>query len=370
MWIFSIGGVIRYHGTKPKLSEPHVFVSNHTSFVDYFLISSHLFPHATVAQSHGGLFGILQRNILSLTGSLSFQRSEKKDRSKLVKKMKDHVSSNSGCPLIIFPEGTCVNNEYTVLFHKGAFELGAKICPVAIKYNKRLVDPYWNTKEQTFTYHMWYLMTRWLVVADVWWLQPEVRYPLETSIEFASRVKAKISAQADLKNLSWDGYMKNFLASHDHEKLQKSSQEMYFSFLKKSKEYEQQKITKRSKRANSDLYCHLNESEISNFPSWIPEHQVVDLKNSLIISSSSHSEKVASLINNLIEQKEDVVNTWKKFTKLRNEEADWRRVENSSWRLWFKQQNKRKLNSNSAFFSDEDSVKSSGSQTPIELVLD
>jgi len=30
--------------------------------------------------------------------------------------------------------GTCVNNEYVVQFKKGAFEMGAVVCPIAIKY--------------------------------------------------------------------------------------------------------------------------------------------------------------------------------------------------------------------------------------------
>ena len=47
--------------------------------------------------------------------------------------MKKHVHTPGKSPILIFPEGTCVNNEYTVLFHKGAFELDAMVCPVAIK---------------------------------------------------------------------------------------------------------------------------------------------------------------------------------------------------------------------------------------------
>jgi glycerol-3-phosphate O-acyltransferase 3/4 len=35
--------------------------------------------------------------------------------------------------MIIFPEGTCVNNKYIIRFQKGAFELGVKVCPVGIK---------------------------------------------------------------------------------------------------------------------------------------------------------------------------------------------------------------------------------------------
>lgn len=35
--------------------------------------------------------------------------------------------------MIIFPEGTCVNNKCAIRFQKGAFELGVKVCPVSIK---------------------------------------------------------------------------------------------------------------------------------------------------------------------------------------------------------------------------------------------
>ena len=81
-----------------------------------------------------------------------FERSEKNDRAILAKKMIDHVQQPSRSPLLIFPEGTCVNNEYTVLFHKGAFDLGVSVVPVAIKYDKASADAYWHTKTQSFTW--------------------------------------------------------------------------------------------------------------------------------------------------------------------------------------------------------------------------
>jgi len=48
--------------------------------------------------------------------------------------MTDHIQDLSNPPLLIFPEGVCVNNEYIVMFKQGAFSLGAEICPIAIKY--------------------------------------------------------------------------------------------------------------------------------------------------------------------------------------------------------------------------------------------
>ncbi len=233
-WLFCFSAFIRHHGAKPDPREPHLFVANHTSFIDFFLISGHGAPHATVAQTHGGLFGILQQYVLSLNGSLFFNRNEGKDRIAVREKMQKHINRRPQvAPLIIFPEGTCVNNESTVLFHKGAFELDALICPIAIKYNKRLSDPYWNTREQTFSQHILYILTRWILVADVWWLPPQQRAPGESAIDFANRVKGLISDTAGLRNLSWDGYMKNCMRSKDQEKMLRSTQEKYVSSLRR-----------------------------------------------------------------------------------------------------------------------------------------
>ncbi|KAF5198854.1 Glycerol-3-phosphate acyltransferase 3-like [Thalictrum thalictroides] len=61
--------------------------------------------------------------------------------------LRDHVQGADNNPLLIFPEGTCVNNHYTVMFKKGAIELGCTVCPIAIKYNKIFVDAFWNNRQ-------------------------------------------------------------------------------------------------------------------------------------------------------------------------------------------------------------------------------
>ena len=68
--------------------------------------------------------------------------------------MKEHIQKDDSTPLLVFPEGTCVNNEYTVMFKKGAFDLDATVCPVAIKYNKIFVDAFWNSRRQPFTIYI------------------------------------------------------------------------------------------------------------------------------------------------------------------------------------------------------------------------
>ena len=77
-----------------------------------------------------------------------------KDRKIVGERMKAHVAAPDTTPLLIFPEGTCVNNEYCVMFKRGAFDLGATVCPVAIKYNKIFVDAFWNSRRQSFTNHL------------------------------------------------------------------------------------------------------------------------------------------------------------------------------------------------------------------------
>ena len=132
--LMGLGLHVRYHGKKPKLSEPHIFVANHTSVTDYAVASGEGRAHAVVAQAHGGVFGWMSRHVLKpLTASLLFDRNESRDRQIVAKRMKEHVNNTRANPLLIFPEGTCVNNDYTILFHKGAFELDCTICPIAIK---------------------------------------------------------------------------------------------------------------------------------------------------------------------------------------------------------------------------------------------
>ena len=48
---------------------------------------------------------------------------------------------------MIFPEGTCINNTSVMQFKKGSFEVGGVIYPVAIKYDSKFGDAFWNRLE-------------------------------------------------------------------------------------------------------------------------------------------------------------------------------------------------------------------------------
>lgn len=237
VWVFivSFGAKIKHHGNKRRLDTPHIFVANHTSFLDFLVLSSHKFCHASVSEVHGGLFGLLFRTFLTKNGSLLFRRSDKHDRNKILSMIKEHVRKNKA-PMLIFPEGTCVNNKYSVLFQKGVFDLGVTILPVAIKYRKKLFDPYWNTSRHTFFVHLLYLMSRWKLEVDVYWMDPEERAKGESASDFAMRVKKKISEKAGLIDVKWNGYFKSTPVLKDRELLRESFKHVYSRHIEEENE--------------------------------------------------------------------------------------------------------------------------------------
>ncbi|CAM8899084.1 unnamed protein product [Rhodiola kirilowii] len=230
-FVASWTGVVKYHGPRPSMRPKQVFVANHTSMID-FVILEQMTSFAVIMQKHPGWVGLLQSTILESVGCIWFNRTEAKDREIVARKLRAHVQEVDNNPLLIFPEGTCVNNQYTVMFKKGAFELDAVVCPVAIKYNKIFVDAFWNSKKQSFTMHLLRLMTSWAVVCDVWYLEPQTMKPEETAIEFAERVRDIIAVRAGLKKVPWDGYLKYHRPSPKHrERKQRSFAEILLGRL-------------------------------------------------------------------------------------------------------------------------------------------
>ncbi|KAM0687588.1 hypothetical protein COBT_001168 [Conglomerata obtusa] len=275
-FLWSFGAKIHHHGTKRRETVPHVYIANHTSFVDYIILSSHRFCHACVSENHGGLFGFLFRNILASNGSICFKRSEKKDREIVSKKLRDHIQNTNNTPMLVFPEGTCVNNKYTVLFQKGVFEVqDVLFLPVAVKFRRNLMDPYWNRRKHTFTEHLLYLMTRWRLEADVWWMDGVTRgeYPNEHPSEFANRIKEMISEKGGLKSVLWNGYFKSSPVLKDREILREAYREVYVKrelFCKAQNdecegEHRFKRKGKKSSNNVNDINSNGNNGERNNF---------------------------------------------------------------------------------------------------------
>lgn len=51
-----------------------------------------------------------------------------------------HVENGDNEPIMVFPEGTCVNNEYCIMFKKGCFDLGADVYPVSAQSTKLCIS--------------------------------------------------------------------------------------------------------------------------------------------------------------------------------------------------------------------------------------
>lgn len=291
--LLSVSVSVRHRGKKRAERKPHIYVANHTSFLDYIVLSSYKYAHSVVSQRHGGLFGLLFSYILKRNGSIQFDRRERTNRALVKSRIKKHITENR-TSLLIFPEGTCVNNEFTVMFQKGAFDLGVPVFPVAIKYNKRLGDPYWNTRKQTFTTHFLYLITRWRTEVTVWWMKEECIREGEDAVDFANRVKEGISKTANLKNLVWSGYLKNCIEESDIEKLKKKGQEDY------------SQIFKIKEGDRSALHWPSKDKEI---PIWLRNDNFIFAQNILL---REMEKEPSTLMKETLNMKEHVVEASKK----------------------------------------------------------
>lgn len=147
------------------------------------------------------------------------------------------------------------------------------------RYDKSRGDPYFNTREQTFTVHLMYLMTRWGSSVKVHWLKPQRRHRHESSSEFSNRVKALISEAAGLRNLSWDGYLKNYRPNSEKQaKMRSATREGYEKELS-------EKLC-----CIEESHCKLPGDDVDGpavpvrdyFPDWLSEESRTTIQNELL----------------------------------------------------------------------------------------
>uniref|UniRef100_A0A6G1S8F1 Glycerol-3-phosphate acyltransferase 3 n=1 Tax=Aceria tosichella TaxID=561515 RepID=A0A6G1S8F1_9ACAR len=202
-----INSRLKFHNREYRAQGGSICVANHTSPLDVVLLASDN-CYTLVGQRHGGLLGLLQFALSRAANHIWFERSEMRDRQFVAARLKEHVDISSNLPVLIFPEGTCINNSAVMMFRKGSFEVTDRIHPIAIKYDPRFGDPFWNSSKQTYVQYLLMIMSTWAIKCDVWYLKPMDRLQDEDSAEFANRVKAEIAKQAGLENLAWDGQLK------------------------------------------------------------------------------------------------------------------------------------------------------------------
>ncbi|CAG9762840.1 unnamed protein product [Ceutorhynchus assimilis] len=205
----SLSAVINVHNKQFRPQKGSICVANHTSPIDCIILSNDN-CYSLIGQSQGGLLGLIQRALNRASPHVWFERSEAKDRSLVLQRLKEHTSATNpqNPPMLIFPEGTCINNTSVMQFKKGSFEVGCPIYPVAIKYDPRFGDAFWNSSKYSMVQYLYMMMTSWAIVCDVWYLPPVEQKLDENSVDYANRVKHLIAQQGGLVDLVWDGQLK------------------------------------------------------------------------------------------------------------------------------------------------------------------
>ncbi|XP_037947656.1 glycerol-3-phosphate acyltransferase 3 isoform X3 [Teleopsis dalmanni] len=214
----AISAVIIYHNAENRPTKG-ICVANHTSPIDVLVLMSDT-TYSLIGQRHGGFLGIMQRALARASPHIWFERGEAKDRHAVAERLRQHVSDPSNPPILIFPEGTCINNTSVMQFKKGSFEVGGVIYPVAIKYDPRFGDAFWNSSKYSMIQYLYMMMTSWAIVCDVWYLPPMYRQEGESAVDFANRVKSVIAKQGGLVDLVWDGQLKRMKPKKEWKEMQ------------------------------------------------------------------------------------------------------------------------------------------------------
>ncbi|XP_017839688.1 glycerol-3-phosphate acyltransferase 3 isoform X1 [Drosophila busckii] len=215
----AISAVVTYHNEDNRPSSGGICVANHTSPIDVLVLMCDS-TYSLIGQRHGGFLGILQRALARASPHIWFERGEAKDRHLVAERLRQHVSDPNNPPILIFPEGTCINNTSVMQFKKGSFEVGGVIYPVAIKYDPRFGDAFWNSAKYSMMQYLYMMMTSWAIVCDVWYLPPMYRQDGESAIDFANRVKGVIAKQGGLVDLVWDGQLKRMKPKKEWREIQ------------------------------------------------------------------------------------------------------------------------------------------------------
>uniref|UniRef100_A0A0N5ALF4 PlsC domain-containing protein n=1 Tax=Syphacia muris TaxID=451379 RepID=A0A0N5ALF4_9BILA len=199
--------VVYFHNRENRAHSGGICVANHTSPIDVLILGLDN-VYALVGQKHTGFLGVLQRALSRSSSHVWFERSESKDRALVAARLREHVNDPNKLPILIFPEGTCINNTSVMMFKKGCFEAGTTIWPIAMKYDPLFGDAFWNSSEQGWCEYLLRMMTSWAIICNVWYLPPMTKKLEESGIEFANRVKREIAVRGGLVDLEWDGGLK------------------------------------------------------------------------------------------------------------------------------------------------------------------
>ncbi|XP_076812046.1 glycerol-3-phosphate acyltransferase 3-like isoform X2 [Clavelina lepadiformis] len=225
--------VVTYHDRENMPKPGGICVANHTTTLDAAILMQDR-PYAILGQIHGGFLGSVMRIMSRATKHVWFERSEVRDRKFVSERIMKHVSDLNNSPVLLFPEGTCINNTSVMMFKKGSFEIPTTIYPVAIKYNPWFGDAFWNSSKHSMLQYLLVVMTSWAIVADVWYLPAMDKEPSENAMQFAERVKAVIARKGGLVDCLWDGQLKRMKVKDSY--LQEKQKELGEIYAKSKEE--------------------------------------------------------------------------------------------------------------------------------------
>jgi len=179
------------------------------------------------------------------------------------------------------------------------------------RYDKKFGDPYFNTREQSFMQHLLYLMTRWVNPVQVYWIPPMKKEEGESAVQFSDRVKAVISEIAGLKNLSWDGYLKNYRPTREkQDKMRLETRQEYLKELAGKLRHEKGNFSDQS--GDEEDTPILPEKDY--LPDWLDEYERTTVQNELLQGTCESFSSINSFDSRLNRSRE---NLGKKFKELR-----------------------------------------------------
>ncbi|XP_017155040.1 glycerol-3-phosphate acyltransferase 3 [Drosophila miranda] len=203
----------RYHNTELRPTKG-ICVCNHTNPLDVLILmcDGH---YSLTGQRHDGILGVFQSSLSRVSPHMWFNRRIPGEREALGEALRQHMRSPDKPPILLFPEGTCINNTAVMQFKKGSFAVSDIVYPVAIRYDRRYGEAYWDSTRYSMFRYMVMLVTSWCLSCDIYYLPPMIREPGESPVRFANRVKAVIAARAGLEDLPWDGNLKRWCPMRD-----------------------------------------------------------------------------------------------------------------------------------------------------------
>uniref|UniRef100_A0A3B4ALA2 Phospholipid/glycerol acyltransferase domain-containing protein n=1 Tax=Periophthalmus magnuspinnatus TaxID=409849 RepID=A0A3B4ALA2_9GOBI len=145
-----------YVYVKNKLKNSGICVANHITPIDV-IIQANDGCYSLVGQLHVSLMGILKKAMVKPSSGQNVQL------------LGDHVADR--LPILIFPEGTCINNTSLMMFKKGSSEVGCTIYPVHQgEHDLRLA--FWNSTKIGIVNYLLRILSSWAIVCSVWYLSP------------------------------------------------------------------------------------------------------------------------------------------------------------------------------------------------------